>query len=328
VSSSRTLWTDLRAIDKAVVPRLAAALHRIRGGVRGASATIDAGRGGPRATMARLDRRYASRGVLGLVGDVPQVGAIGLALLLVIASVVTAVRISRPSSGQDSGVDVPTVGGPRIATFGPFPGENIPAYISAAQSQLASLAATSPNEKIYALADFEVARTPDDAARALPGVEPALMFVRVHVSGATDYFPSASPDFADPAFRTALQVSSLGAQAPAAFGTIAAALDRNANDLLDMASTITADQDQAQKTTELSDARHYRAEAAALRSHCACVYAVVVRGTAQTLLHIVDSGLVRAVDPASPGLKLTEITWVPLRPETKVRQPQASSGGP
>ena len=46
---------------------------------------------------------------------------------------------------------------------------------------------------------------------------------------------------------------------------------------------------------------------------CSCIYAVVVFGTPQTLLHILDSGQVRAIDPAAPGLKLSEINWTPLQ---------------
>jgi hypothetical protein len=54
----------------------------------------------------------------------------------------------------------------------------------------------------------------------------------------------------------------------------------------------------------------------------------VVFGTPETLLRILDSGKVRAIDPASPGLKLSEITWVPLRPDVTGRQPAGSGAGP
>jgi hypothetical protein len=223
------------------------------------------------------------------------------------------------------------VGGPRIATVGPFPGEDIPSYLSSAQSALTRQQASAPNQPIYSIADFETARTPSETADALPGVAAQLIYVRVSVPGNTQVFPSHLPEFsAYSALTTQLHVSVLPDTGMSTFRKLAAGLDRAAADNTTFANSIhsgASQEDLVQKAAELADARHYRAEAAALRSGCACIYAVVVQGSAQTLLHILDSGLVRAVDPASPGLKLSEITWVPLRPETKARQPRASNSG-
>jgi hypothetical protein len=321
----------LRAIDRAVVPRLLAAWRRIRRAGQVLRAGLDRGRGGPVATLGRLDDRFASRGALALVRDVPQVGVAGLAALLVVASIVTAVRLSRPSD-DTGGPDLPTVGGAHIATVGPLPGETISSYLTAAQAALTQQAAESPQQVAYALVDFEAGRTPSQVATALPGVQPELIYVRVGVTGDSKTFPSAAPEFSAYADLTKpLRVATFPGGASTAFVRLAGALDQAAGDNTTFADSIgvgASPDELVQRDAQLKDAGHYRAEASALRSSCACIYAVVVFGPAETLLHILDSGQVRAIDPASPGLKLDEITWVPLRPDVTRTQPVDSTSGP
>jgi hypothetical protein len=349
VSTNRTLWADLRKIDQAVVPRVATAWRRVRRSgqalrvprlnrVEVATDRTDriddrtgrSARAGAAATLARLDQRFASRGVLALVRDVPQVGIVGLAIVLVVASVVTAVRLSRPSE-DNSSPDLPTVGGAHIATVGPLPGEAISSYLTAAQAALTQQAAESPRQLTYALVDFESGRTPSQVADALPGVAPQLLYVRVRVSGDTKTFPSTAEELsAYGALKTPVRVTRLPGDAVTAFVRLAGALDQAAGDNTTFAGTIgnsASPEELVQRDATLKDARHYRAEATALRSGCACIYAVVIYGTAETLLHILDSGRVRAIDPASPGLKLSEITWVPLRPEVTRTQPAGAGSG-
>jgi hypothetical protein len=321
----------LRGIDRAVVPRLLAAWGHIRRGGQVLRAGLDRGRRGPGATLGRLDDRFARRGVLALVRDVPQVGIAGLAGLLVVASIVTAVRLSRPSA-DTSGPDLPTIGGAHIATVGPLPGETISSYLTAAQAALTQQAAESPQQVTNALVDFEAGRTPSEVVTALPGVQPEMIYVRVRVTGDSKTFPSAAPEFSAYAdLKMPLRVATLPDAASTVFVRLAGGLDQAAADNTTFADSIgmgASPDELAQRDAQLKDAQHYRAEASALRSSCACIYAVVVSGTAETLLHILDSGQVRAIDPASPGLKLDEITWVPLRPDVTRTQPVDSTGGP
>lgn len=322
MSPQRTLWSDLRAIDQAVVPRVAALVGHVRTTLAAADDRF------VRALRA-LDNRFARYGLLGLVRDVPQVGAVGLALLLSIAAITTGVRIGG-NNKDNTAPDLPAVL-PTIATVGPFPNEDVASYLAAAQASLMQAAAQSPSQQLYAIADFEAARTPEEAAVALPGVTPELIFVRVRVTGAKQTFPSESEQFSGyPALKAALTVHNLPGDALADYLSLASALERAATDNTTFANSIganaTAD-DLAQKAAQLKDARHYRAEAAAFRSGCACVYAVVVRGSARTLLDILDSGKVRVIDPASPGVALREIRWTPLLPETTRRQPAATATG-
>jgi hypothetical protein len=218
------------------------------------------------------------------------------------------------------------------AQIGPFPGEDVASYLSAAETSLTQLAAVSPTAVTYALADFEKGRTPAETAAALAGVQPVQVYVRVHVKGATEYFPATAGEFDDVTLRRTLTVSTLPDDANTIFTALAGALEKQAAANEQFARSIPASdpsqQDQEQKASQLKDAGHYRAEAAALRSACACIYAVVVQSQTRTLLHLLQSGQVRTVDAALPGLKLGDISWIPLRPETTVRQPVPSAGGP
>ncbi|MFL6238422.1 MAG: hypothetical protein ACJ735_02860 [Actinomycetes bacterium] len=327
MSPRRTLWTDLRAIDHAIVSRIARVVGHVRHGLRDARAIVS-GAGGPGPTLRRLDQRFARRGVLGLVRDVPQAGAVALTLLLTVAAVTTAARIGGPST-DTAAPDLPAVTS-SISTVGPLPNEEIASYLNAAQAALGQQSSQAPGEKVYAIADFESGKTPAQVAAALPGVEPQLIYVQVRASGARAVFPNTTEELAGYATLTApLRVSSLPGDASAAFRRLADGLSQAAHDLSQQAASITADQDQAQKATEEADARHYRSEAQSLRGECACIYAVVVYGSARTLLDIVDSGKVRVIDPASPGLKLREIRWTPLLPQTSRRQPSGTlTAGP
>jgi hypothetical protein len=329
VSPQRTLWTDLRTLDQAIVPKLVAAFARTKRGLLGLRASLDGGRGGPAATLRRVDDRFAQRGVLGLVRDVPQAGMVALAALLTAAGIVTAVRLGGTSSADSGSADLPAVTS-NIATVGPFPNEPVSSYISAAQASLGQQFSESPRQQTYAIVDFEEGQTPEQVASALPNVSPQLLYVRVRVTGDTKTFPSPLPEFSTyPQLRQPLQVHRLPADASTVFVKLAGSLERAARDNAQFADSIGANastDELTQKDAQLADARHYRAEAAALRSACACIYAVVVFGPAATLQHIVDSGKVRVIDPASPGLKLSEIRWTPLLPETRSRQPGETAG--
>jgi len=332
VRPRRTIWSDLRSIDQVIVPRVAAAWSRLRRGARPLPLLRTGGATGgsrPVRTLTRLDERFASRGILGLVRDVPQVGIAGLAMLLVVASIVSAVRLGRPAD-DSGGADLPTVGGAHIATVGPLPGETIPSYLTAAQVALTQQAAESPRQLTHAIVDFDSGRTPEQVAAALPGVQPELLFVRVRVNGDTKTFPGTAEELsAYPTLKAPLHVHLLPNDGITALVKLAASLDEAARDNTTFANTIgsgASSDELAQRAAQLKDARHYRAEAFALRAICACIYAVVVTGTAETLLHILDSGRVRTIDPASPGLKLSEITWVPLRPDVTRTQPAGTSG--
>jgi hypothetical protein len=308
----RTLWSDLRGIDRVIVPRVAAGIDRVRAGLRDFRPTIAAGSGGPRKTLGRVDERYARRGVLGLVREVPQLGAAGLFFLLLVAAITVLVRNS--STGTDQTVGLPeldTVTGPRAVTIGPIAGDVVRVYLDSARAHLATRARQTPHAKTYAIADFESLVTPTEAAEALPGPTPMLVFLSVTV-----------PDDAC-GVGSAYAVHSLPDDVTGVFDEVADCLDGKARGQRKFANSIDATNSEqaAQKASQLADAAREERVAAKLRAGCACVLAVVVAGEAELLSHIADSGTVRVLDPAPAGLRPRDIAWVPLRPKDTTTVP-------
>ena len=332
MSPQRTLWGDLRSIDKAIVPRLAAVVHRFRRGVRDVGPTIVRGGGGPRRMTARLDQRYARRGALALVRDVPQVGLAAITLLLIAAAVTVAARTGDSSDDTAGGLDLPAVSGAAAQTVGPFVGEFISGYLTDSRADLFARAQQSPKEQTFAIADFEKAISPAQAAKAVPGVEVRQIFLRVTGAGATQLFPSTNVDFVGGILKQPLEVSGLPDGARTVYNRVAAALLQQAKDSEQFVASInqlpspTSD-DLEQKATQSLDARRFRAYAAAFRAQCACIYAVVIRGEAQTLANIVNSGTVRVIDPALTGFPYERLKWVPLAPEVKDGDQFKPAGG-
>jgi hypothetical protein len=319
MSPQRTLWSDLRSIDQAIVPRLAALVERVRSATRDLRPTV-AGGGGPFTVARRLDQRYARRGALALIRDVPQVGAAMLTVLLVVAAVLVAARSgSNDSPGASGSVDLPAVNGLSGLTVGPVSGDTRPVaeYLADARNRLAAVAQETPHERIFAIADLEKAATPEQAARAVPQVEVLEVFLQVSAGGATQYFPSPGAEFVAKALKDPLRVDGLPAEAGPVFEAVAAGLLQQASDNEEFVKSIDGlptptDADREQRAAQSADARRYRAAAGALRTRCACIYAMVIRAEAQTLANIANSGTVRVIDPALSGIPYQRLRWVPL----------------
>jgi hypothetical protein len=269
-----------------------------------------------------LDRRYARRGALALVRDVPQIGVAALTLLLVVAAVFIASR-SGSSTPTDAGpaLDLPAVSGPRGFTVGPIAG-SVADYLAGARADLLAHASQAPTEQTFAIADFEKGLTPEEAAASVPGVEVKQIFLRIRAGGTTTFFPSTNVDFATAILKRPLQVQGLPNGAHVVYEGVAAGLIQQAKDNEEFIRSIDqlavpSQDDLDQKASQTLDARRFRAAAGALRTRCACIYAVVIKGEAQTLANIANSGKVRVVHAALTGVPYERLTWVPLSPDLK-----------
>jgi hypothetical protein len=164
--------------------------------------------------------------------------------------------------------------------------------------------------------------TPDEAAAAVPSVEVKQIFLRIRAGGATTFFPSTNVDFATAILKRPLQVPDLPNGANAIYEGVAAGLIQQAKDNEEFVRSIdqlpTPSQDDLdQRASQSLDARRFRAAAGALRTRCACIYAVVIKGEAQTLANIANSGKVRVVHAALSGVPYDRLTWVPLSSDLK-----------
>src|SRR5205085_2712034 len=126
-------------------------VKQFRTGWRDLGSTLGGGRGGPQSTAARLDDRYAARGTLALVRDVPQLGAAIITILLIVAAITVASRTGSDGSAGEA-LDLPAVSGPGAQANGPLKGDTIADYIAGARADLTALVQQSPKEQTYAIA--------------------------------------------------------------------------------------------------------------------------------------------------------------------------------
>jgi hypothetical protein len=219
-----------------------------------------------------------------------------VAALGVVAVVATAVHVS----GDTPPPDV-TVGD--VVRVGAVEGTQVTAYTDAANAELRALVSASTAET-YALVALRGYATPTGVLPVLDGVETVRAFVRVPL----------------PRVQTALvsfAVRTPAADIPAAMHRIAADREGAARDDEKAAAGLTGtDSRERQLRTFYTDSVAVdRAEAAAYRSLCACVYAVVVRATPLRLRQLATRAGVRVVDPAPEVRRLDRTVFLPLLPE-------------
>lgn len=171
-------------------------------------------------------------------------------------------------------------------------GDSIPVYVGTSQAELDHLASGGP--EVYALVPLTSYLTPDAVAALLAGaggVRPVTAYARV------------------PLPRRQTEIIRL-------------ALQRAPDDLVAGMDLVAARKDR--EPGELA-----AAEAAAYRGHCACVYALVVRGSPAALRGLARLENVRAVDPAPEVVSLASAVFIAPLPEQsgRVAPPPDDGGG-
>jgi hypothetical protein len=272
----------LRALDERILPRLARGLNRILG----RSVPPAGGATGPAASAAEPPPAAGRRSRV----------LAGLAVLGVVAVVISAVSVARDAPVPDD-----TVGD--VVRVGAAEGDRVALYADRARAELGALMSNSTAET-YALVSLRGYGTPAGVLPLLADVEAVRVFVRLPL----------------PQIQTAIE--SFGVRTPAV--DIPVAMRRIADE-----REAGAEQDERTaaglsgsdaKERELrafytDSARLDRAEAAAYRQGCACVYAMVVRATPVRLTELARRAGVRIVDAAPEIRRLDRTVFLPLLPE-------------
>lgn len=258
--------------------------------------------------LRRIDDRWTSRGPLALLREVPQLGALAIAGL-VLASGVTVASRERDQRAPGNGATGEQVPGPkgdedgRVA-IGPQLGDSVAAYLDATQQRLIRVAAGQPDAEGSALVAFEQYRTPLQV-RELLG--PATQVVRIFYRA-----PLPLP-------QTEWQQRAVGdvvTDSRKEFLRRAIVLEREAAALQSVIDT--NDHDPVQKKADEDQASVYRREAKLLKGDCACIYAVVVQTRMRVLIDVSRQPGVRVVDAGAPGVNYRDYTFTALLPEEKV----------
>ncbi|GAB3862199.1 hypothetical protein GCM10029963_67950 [Micromonospora andamanensis] len=203
-----------------------------------------------------------------------------------------------------------TVG--EVTRVGVVEGDSIPRYEAAAAADLAALAGRSLGDGTYALVSLNEYLTPARLAAVVGDVGVAVVFGRVPL-------PERQTEIVRiPAQRVPEDVT-------AGMVKLAERKEREAADYRARATALGGGgpEERELRGLYLSGAQVAAAEAAAYRSECACLYALVVRAEPTKLRGVAARSGVRVVDPAPEVQRLERTVFTPPLPEQRdvVRPP-------
>lgn len=297
----------LRDIDEKYVPRAAEALDRL---FRRFPKPPEPD--GPLPVILRLrhlDDRWTASGPLATLRDIPQLGAVAIAAIVLVSGVTARGRIeerraAEARSGNQSDQLPPAGEAPHEGTLGPQVGQSVDGYLDDARKKLQTVAAPNAGRVGLAVISFGDYKTPEEV-RDLIGLN------QVHQI----FFRAAGLKVNQATVQTA-PVQDIVADSKAAFRKRAQVLRREATNNRNFAKTI--ENDPAQKREHERDAALYEFEAKILRGPCQCIFAVVVRSAMRQFMDIARVKTVRVVDISDVDAKIEDFTFSALLPEEKV----------
>lgn len=182
----------LRGLDDRLLPRLARSLRdavetvvtrgrQVSEALRGAAATVRT----PVAPLQRLDDRFARRGILGLLGEIPQLGLLLIAAVFFAGAGVALARSGAPGGARQlqAALDATT---PNL--LGPPPGSRVAAYVEQTRRHSVMIARTDPDGVYTALVSFAAYRTPEQAGALLGKLRVSEVLAHLAVPNA-EVFP-------------------------------------------------------------------------------------------------------------------------------------------
>jgi hypothetical protein len=181
-------------------------------------------------------------------------------------------------------------------------GDSVPEYIASGRVDLAVLEASASDRPVLALVSFASYLSPDQVAlvvRRVPGLATLTGYARVPLPR-----------------RQTQRVSLAANRVPAdLIGAMADEAQRKDTDAQTYETLASEQPPGTLRTTYASNADVSRAEAAAYRGACACVFALVVRATPAALTALSQQPEVRVVDPAPGVINPDDAVFRPPFPE-------------
>lgn len=310
-----------RELDERWVPTAAAAVARAVERLRSTTGRV-AGAGSRAAAAARaasapepvrrLDARYAQRGPLAVVRDVPQVGFVVIAGVFFAASAVAfdltgddEVRARQQAVERATESAQPLSLGPRKGVF-------VEEYLTVTKAQAVALSRQSPDRRFLALVSLRRALTVDEAESVAGELDVEQVLLRARVAGAPEVVtvPVEDDDLSDVLRARYAQLVRKKREDQREFAGLASSINP------------TTEEEQDFKAFYVDAAATAGRESAAYRAGCACVIAFVVRAQAKRLAELPALAAVRGVEVAPLGAQLRLLTVLPLLPEVTGRVPE------
>ena len=258
--------------------------------------------------LHRLDERVLPRLARGLrrIRELPRPRALVVISALLVLAVVATIAWE---------ADGPTVEADGIGDsirVGPQDGASIPAYVQASREELGRLsaAAPAPAKLMYALVTLAIYASPESVATLF----------RPHLDLTTWIAFARVPLPRRQTQRVQIAAERLPADLIAAMTQVA---DKKSVEAAHYTELAQSESSVDRRVLHESLATLASAEASAYRQPCACIFAVVVRGTPAALAALAGSAYVRAVDPAPEVIELDRAVFFAPLPEQidRVRPP-------
>jgi hypothetical protein len=269
-------------------------------------------------SLATLDERYASRGLLGFFREVPQLMGVVIGIVFV-AGTLSALS-QKDSHARDQGVLDPGTtattgalpGDPATTgdALGPAVGDSVSTYLNEAARNLAAVTANSPDDQRVTLVSLGAYYRPAQVASILSGYVVREVYIRD---------PGAGKDAGQ--FPLEIKGALLSDLAKAYARTAAAQADSRGKYQMLADTTVEGD---PYKPFYEGYARTAAKQAKDYAGGCACVFSALVVATPTQLTSLRARPGIRSLEVAAKGLDLRDLQVMPLLPEVKGIVPDAS----
>ncbi len=216
--------------------------------------------------------------------------------LVAVAIVFTGLYLgNQPAPADDTTGEVVRVGAAE--------GDEVPAYLERSRTKLSGLTGQR-TEETYALVSFGTYVAPSAVPALVRGVTPLRAYARVPL-------PNVQTEI------VSFPVHTVAVDVPAGMKRTADRKDALAKDAEAAAASLSGEgeRERGLRTAYQEDAKVIRAEAAAYRRLCPCVYSAVVKATPAKLQQLATRAGIRVVDPAPEARRLDRTVFLPLQPE-------------
>lgn len=251
-----------------------------------------------------LDARYAGKGPLATVREIPQIGFVLIAAVFM-AGTATAVVRSHPAPDPTPVAESPVVGEPAVPAsnrLGPDVGQTTADYERTSHDDLERVAADHPDSVRLALVTFSDYGKPAPVASLLASYDVRRVYLRAKDAGA---------EAAELPYEIR---GELGPSLRRAYADLA--LSRLELRRSYLAYVATTKNDKAYHDDYLRYADSAGREVKAYQQLCRCLFAAVVEAPTRLLLDLWTNPDIRSVQVAASGTEFAKLVVLPLRPET------------
>ncbi|MCU1600341.1 MAG: hypothetical protein JWO22_1050 [Frankiales bacterium] len=265
-----------------------------------------------------LDEKYATRGPLGFFREVPQLMAVLVGIVFIVGTLAVAYdKEPRQEADQTVSTSGGTTGGVPTGgslALGPETGSQAAAYLRHAATSLDQAATGAPDDTRFAMVSLSAYYRPELAASILSGY--VVKRAWVHVVSAGTLAPP----------MLVVIDGDLAGGLKDFYRRQVTAQAKSASSYQQLADDIAPTDPQKADNQKYADLA--RAQSAAFRADCGCVYAFVVSATPTQLLSLRSRPGIRSIEVGPSKARIGDLLLTTLYPEVKGVVPNQAENVP